>query len=239
MSYSRLSEVVNYKRGLSPEAASRAAKKLGLNDTEADLFVTHVKAAHGRSALTKRNAKKRLANLVQQKPELTLQTDVFEMISNWYHYAIVELTHVSDFRDDLSWIAKRLGINPVEAELAIQRLLKIGLLDRKHGRLKAVDAFNASTSGIPSESLKRHHEQILEKATKAIFLQSVEERDLSAITMAIDPTELPRAKELIKKFRREFTAIMESSKKKTAVYCLSAQFFRIDNLDMSADRSRI
>ena len=226
--FSRVSEVLNHKRGLSAEAALRISLKLGLSKKETELFVIQVNALHGRSRTTKLAAQRQIESLVQRQEGKSLQLDVFEVISNWYHYAIVELARVEDFQNDPAWIARRLGITPVEVELAIERMLNLGLLERKGNRIRAAQQFIASTCDIPSAGLKKHHDQILEKARHSIFLQSLTERDLSAITMAIDPKDLPEAKALLKKFRREFSKKMESSANKQAVYCLALQFFRLD-----------
>ncbi len=82
---------------------------------------------------------------------------------------------------------------------------------------------------MPSEGLKKHHEQILEKAKDSIYLQSLEQRDLSAITVAVHRSDLPMAKEMIKKFRRDLTAKLEAREDRDAVYCLAIQLFQLDN----------
>lgn len=45
----------------------------------------------------------------------------------------MELTKVVDFQPDSGWIAKRLGIDPVAADIAVQRLLMHGFLKRENG----------------------------------------------------------------------------------------------------------
>ncbi len=228
MSHSRLNEVINYKRGISVEVASKIAQRLGYAPQEMELLITHVEAKHGRSAITKKLAQEKLERLKLTEDITLLQLDSFEVISSWYHYAILELTGLKDFQSEASWIAKRLGISILEAETAIDRLLRLALLERKKGKLCATENFTATPSGIPSEGLKRHHEHILDRAKASIRLQSPDERDLSALTLAIPVSALPQAKALIKKFRREFNAEMEKTSKKDSIYCLAVQFFRLD-----------
>ena len=46
-----------------------------------------------------------------------LQMDTFRVISDWYHFGILELTYLKSFKSDPRWIAKALGITEIEAVL--------------------------------------------------------------------------------------------------------------------------
>ncbi len=228
IAYSRVNEVMNGKRGLSRKNAHKIARKLGLNEEEKKIFVLNVESQHSRSKVFRQAATKKLDSILLEQDRNQLQLDVFESISNWYHYAILELTYLTDFDPYPEHIANRLGITKIEAELAIERMLRVGLLEAKDNTLKASDDFTMSTSGVPSMSIKKNHEQILDKAKDSIYLQSIEQRDLSSVTMAINKNQISKAKELIKKFRRELNALMSVSSEKDAVYCLAIQFFQLD-----------
>jgi hypothetical protein len=47
----------------------------------------------------------------------------------WYHFAILELTRLQDFQPDSRWIARVLGLNPDEVNIALARLMRLGLLE--------------------------------------------------------------------------------------------------------------
>lgn len=237
---SRLSEVLNARRGLSSEAAERIAVKLGLNAQEREQFVLMVDGTHARSrarreAATQDLAQRRTETQVQAQ---TLSLDAFHLISDWYHYAILELCSCADFEPRLSWIAERLAITPNETELAVERLQRLGLLEITGDKWKVRDDVTLSPAGVPSEAVKKFHRQILAKADQALAFQSLDERDFSAITMAIDAGRLPEAKALLKKFRREFAELLSSgSTTKDRVYNLSLQFFALDRASPSDSRS--
>ena len=110
---------------------------------------------------------------------------------------------------------------------AVERMKRLELLEEKNGKLTPTDGFTASPDGIPSEAIKKFHAQILEKALTAVREQTVEERDFSSVILAVDKQDLPKAKERIKNFRREFDAEFGKAKKKDEVYCLGVQFFRL------------
>lgn len=226
ISSSRLSEVLAGRYGLSREAAQSIGKKLDWNENEIALFCDLVDSEHARAKKKRTEAKQRLQ--VDANPYQQLTLDSFQVISDWYHYAILELTLIRDFKSDPKWIARRLGISDHIVIAAIDRLKRLDLLVEEEGKLRATDGFTATPSGIPSDALKKFHRQLLEKALSSIYLQTVEERDLSHLILAIDRNQLKEAKEEIKTFRRSFDAKFGKAKTKDEVYCLGVTFFRLE-----------
>ncbi len=225
VSPSRLSEVLSGRYGFSREAAAEIGKRLGWSADEVASFCDLVDSEHARSRKKRSEARSRVDVSSRKYQQLSL--DSFQVISDWYHYAILELTLVHDFKSDPKWIARRLGIDPLVADGAIERLKRLDLLEEKGGRLRATDGFTASPSGVPSDALKKFHRQLLEKTLSSIYLQSVDERELSHVVLAINSDELPEAKEEIKRFRRSFDARFSKSARKDEVYCLGVHFFRL------------
>jgi uncharacterized protein (TIGR02147 family) len=238
LSPSALSEILSGKYGLSDSRARQVATALGLHAEEVEMFRDLVKREYSRSASERSAAEIRLKRQHEQPNYHQLQMDAFKVIADWYHYAILELTYLETFQNDTAWIARSLGINENTVKSAIERLKTLDLLEVKRGRLRAKEDFTASSSGIPSEALRRFHRQILEKAISAIQLQSVQERDLSSCVLAIDEDDIPIAKEAIKKFRRSLSNKLASTKIKTSVYCLSTQFFRISETQRNKKEAR-
>ena len=104
----------------------------------------------------------------------------------------------------LEWIAKRLKISEATVTTAVERLIRVQLLRIKDdGTFVCSDDFTAAPSDIPSRSLKQYHTQILDKAHFALRTQSVNERDFSAVIMALNDSDLKKFKDLIREFRRE------------------------------------
>jgi uncharacterized protein (TIGR02147 family) len=222
----RLSDVLRGRYGLSRKSAEEIGKQLGWNEQEINLFCDLVDSEHSRNKKLKEEARQRILLSKNAYQQLTL--DAFQVISDWYHYAILELTLVKGFQSDLKWIGKRLGISSNIVTSAIERLKRLDLIEEKSGKLCATDTFTASPSGIPSDALKKFHRQLLEKALAAIYLQTVEERDLSAMILAVAKKDVPEAKEAIKNFRRTFDSKFGKAKQKDEVYCLTTQFFSLE-----------
>lgn len=233
---SRLSEVMGAKRGLSKEAGLKIARRLGFSANERELFVLQIEAAHARSDARKKEARRLLLDKRREvdASDKPLTLDAFQVISDWQHYAILELCTVENFDSSIDAIAKRLGLSRVETELSVERLKRLELLEEREGQLRPREEQTISPNGIPSEAIRKFHRQMLGKAEQALTLQSVEERDFSSITLAVDAERLTEAKDLIRRFRREFATLMSSGEKKNRVYNLSIQFFGVDQARSSS-----
>ena len=228
LSPQRLSHILNGRHGLSVQAAGLVASKLSMNETEKDFFCTLVQKEHSRSKAMRTEAAKRLKNLKFHYKNVEL--DNFKLISDWYHFAIMELTLIENFSNNCKQIGKSLGISEVEAEMAIERLLKLKLLIKeKKGSLKIRGNFFADPKEIPSEAIRNFHKQLLSKSINAIDFQDLNERDFSSLVVAVDEKDIATAKKEIKKFRESMDRLFSKSKKKTRVYCLGVQLFALQN----------
>ncbi len=228
---SRLSDILNEKQGISLETAASLARKLGLFDAEHAIFLLSAEAEHSRSGKRRRAAKKELEKSEADREYQVFQEELFDVVSDWYHFPILELTLLSDFDPRPQWIAPKLGISLATAEVAVKRLLTVGLIEGTTAKWKAVTTFPSVVRNVPSEAVKRFHAQILDKAKASLYLTNVAERDMSAVTMAFDPQDLPKVREEIQKFRRSLERRYKKSPDKRAVYCFSQQFFPLTQRD--------
>lgn len=226
ISPSRLSDVLNRRYGLSVAAATDLARGLGLNEDESKRFCDQVEAQHARDRRKRNAALARVA--VASVKYNSLSADSFQVISDWYHYAIIELCFTKGFRSCPDWIARQLELSPAVARAAIDRLKRLELLRvEENGQLAPSQNFYSSPEGTPSEAVRKFHRQVLEKALVAIDCQTMDERDLGSMIVAIDPAQLPEAKTEIRKFRRSFDAKYGAGENRTQVYCLATQLFRL------------
>lgn len=228
ISASRISEILNRKRGLSVTNASQIADRLGMHRQEKEIFILLVESQHARSASLKQRAQKKIESLEAQKEVFVLQADLFSLVSEWYHNAILELLEVEGAKHSSDWIAGKLGITVVQTENALDRLERVGLVEKKNGKYIPVHQFSSSYSNLPSKAFRIYHEQILEKAKQAIWSQETSERVLLSTTAAIDSRDLKAVEKRLRKFSRTLTAGLKRKPKKDKVYCLSIQFFGLD-----------
>ncbi len=213
ISPSSLSRILRGERTVSQKKALKLANQLGLGP----LNIENHKS--GRIKKTKD-----FANLELEK---------FAVISDWYHFAILELTQVSDFQSDPRWVAKKLNLTVSEVNIAISRLKNLGLIAETNGKLTNISGNNTTLndSKYSSSAARKMQKQILQQALTAVDEVPVTSRNQTSMTMAISTARLPEAIACIKKFRREMSHILEQDSKKDAVYQLSVSLFPITRID--------
>jgi transcriptional regulator with XRE-family HTH domain len=154
--------------------------------------------------------------------------DQFAVISDWYHYAILELTNVVGFKSEAAWISKRLGITKLEANVAVERLMRLGLLEERNGRW-----IDASENGelthiapsLTSSASKKYQCQLLELSKAAVHEIGLERRNHTSATLVFDSVDMDSAIERIKQFRRSFAKEFQPSSGGTDVYQIQISFF--------------
>ena len=219
-----LSQVFSGKRGFSKKNALKVASKFSLSPVETKKLLSSIrKETLGKEEDTSYNE------------VLQLENDRFKAISDWYHYGILSLAKLKNNEASPAWIAEQLNISIPEAKVAMERLKRLKYLTIENGKLvRAIQKPLSIISEIPSPAIRKYHKQNLKLAEKAIEEVSMQERELSAMTMAIDPKKMNEAAKMITKFKRKFLRHMESGKQER-VYTLSIQFFPLSKTNGGKD----
>lgn len=204
---SALSEFLNGKRQISQSLATRIADRLGLGPEQRQEYESEFRP----------DQKSRIREAVQ------IDMNRYHLISEWQHFAILSLAETQGFKSDPIWIAARLGISITKASQGIDRLVRLGLLRRgRRGNLVITGQQFTTSDEVAHLSLRRSYAEDLELARASLDGDSVEIRDFTAITMALDPERIPIAKRMIREFRDALCVLMESGNKKE-VYKLCIQ----------------
>lgn len=204
-----LSRILSGKRNLTFNLAVRIADALLFTPEEREELFSY---------FTKKNEKD--ANAQEDKNERQITLECFNAMKDWYHYGITQLLQVKGFVEDYQWIASMLSISSLEAKLAVDRLLRLEILERdENGKLHRTATHFTTTSEVASSGLRHFQKQILEKSIISLEEDSLDERDITSITVAINEDKIKEAKLEIKKFRMRMSEFM-SEGEKTRVYNL-------------------
>lgn len=159
-----------------------------------------------------------------------LQLEYFKIISDWYHYALIELTHIEGFQNSPDWIARKLGISTNQVKAAIERLLLLELLETKNGKLCPSSRGNTTLKNeFTALAFKKMQDELLKKAITSLWDEDISQRDHTSICMASNPDDIAEVKQRLTKMRREICQFLERPQKKkpTAVYNLNLAFFSL------------
>ena len=227
---SALSLILSGKRSISTKLIERIFKTLELSSSEQKVFLESVLNEKKIKGLT------RVSPLLKSKLKLTKVTtqkgiahevglDEFRIISDWYHLAILELSSSKHFKPEHKWIAKVLNISEIEAKLAVDRLLKLELLEEKNGTLvKTNQKLDTKDKSKSSMFHRKRQKQILEKSIQSLENDPIEVRNHSGLTFCINPAKLDEAKARVQKFMWEMAEfLMEGNLER--VYELNVSLF--------------
>ncbi len=201
-----LSEFLSGRRRFSKKMAERIADRLLLSPLERDELL------RGFSILprTKMNTKAK----GPCKPYIQINMDHYHVISDWYHFAILSLAETKGFQSDSKWIAERLGLRNYEVLSALERLERLGMLEKNSkGRLVATGVQYSTSDEIANIAIRKSHLQDLEIARSSLENDPVDQRDFTSVTMAIDPERLGEAKKMVREFRDQLCRYLEGGKK--------------------------
>lgn len=225
-----LSQILSGKRIPSYKMSQQILKHLELSPELESEFLNSIATAHQSRGLERINPA--FKEMRYQPAPRDLNIELFRIIGDWYHYAILFLTYVDGFRSDARWIASQLSISEIEAKLAIERLISCGLLIREKGKLKCWEnSFTTADKQVTTAALRRHQRQILEKAVYSLENDPIDVRSHSSMTMAIDPSKINEAKKLIEDFTNKLSGMLESGTR-SHVYELSLCLFPLQKIDL-------
>jgi transcriptional regulator with XRE-family HTH domain len=220
MSAAGMSQVLKGKRTVSGKMAKKVLEKLALTPTEMDAGLSSVLGTSSGSILQ----------------YSTFDMNQYHLIADWYHAAILSLVEIPDFRAKPEWIAHRLGITKTQASDALKRLIELELIQQDQNKnWKLTEKRFATSDHVNHLSLRKAHRQNLELAARSLDLHSIDDRDFTAITMAIDPARLPEAKQMIRKARDEICAFLEGGKK-SEVYKMCIQLVPLTQLSITEEK---
>lgn len=216
-----MSLILNKKRPVTIDNAIKWACILKLSAEKKQLFLEAVT----RDSEQRLNPNNRKSTQLEEKIQyMQLTLDQFSMISDWYHLAILNLVGLKTFEHNQKWICSQLGISKTQCSEAIERLIRLELLEIKDKKFIRTPNNINTPSNLPSEAIKNFHRQNIQRAISSIDDTEVDERDITSIMMPIDKTKLAEAKKMITNFRRELSIFLKEEQG-DQVYSLNIQLF--------------
>lgn len=212
-----LSLLINGKKKVTAKVAGHLIDRLNLSSSEAlelldDAFPLKEKLKSPKSELQ------------------VLSEEQFNLISDWVHFAILELAELKTNSSNARWIASELGVDLARVLTAVQRLQRLGLLKIANGRMQKTSRPLTTTTDVPSSAIRRFHKQNLELAKEKIDSIPVELREFTSITTPVSLKKLKRVKSLINEFKHRMNEELDGADA-SEVYTLSIQLFPLTKVE--------
>lgn len=205
---STLSAIMSGKRKITPQQAQRILRVLEIPPKERKVILLNL-MSEGKDA---------------QIFYHTLSDDIFSVVASWEHFALLSCLDLTSTGQTEKALAAKLKISETEAREALLRLKRFNLVLQVDNLWHATGKSFTTNDQVPSEACRQNNREYITKALASLENHSVEDRDISGITMAISSKKLPAAKKIIQNFRREMAEFLETDPK-DEVYRLNIQLF--------------
>ena len=205
---SLLSKILNGKRKVSLSTIQQVSSNLGW-----EVFLREIEEVY----------------ITSEREFSPLSADDFKVISEWYHFAILEVLELSESVKTHDWIAKKLGLEVEQVNQALGRLVKVGLLEvtKEGSSYRQVSKRTSTLSAFKtSEASQMMQIQLLQKSIHQLKQGASERRHNSSVCFSFDSDRLDEAKADLDKVRREFSKkYAYQNIQKNSVYNLSLALF--------------
>lgn len=220
---SATNEILKGERRVSITLAEKISERLMLDPTEKMNLLKDFSESKEKKSL---NKDEKTAELSQMK----LSAQQFELISDWSHYAILNLLETKDVKTDAQSIADRLGLPLKKVQESLKNLFTLNLI-RIHsdGELKRTFKQTNTSDDILNLSLQKMHLNDLEMAKEKLLDVNIKDRDFTSYTLAFDMNLMPKVKEMIRKLQDDIDALMANSNP-TEVYKVNTYVYPLTKL---------
>ncbi|MBS1971984.1 MAG: TIGR02147 family protein [Bdellovibrionales bacterium] len=217
ISASHLLRVLHGKKHLSLGKAMSIAKKLNLSPTETNYLLLLAQKDIAKDDKIKSEFVTALAKKKRENMRLQLDAESLEEFTDWLFFALLALIRTIGFKNDTNWITKRLNISSKQLSEAIAKLRKRKMIEiSPQEEISLPHSINLHLQGGYAKRL----------ITQTARQQEQDESHLSALTLVVNPKDLPRAKQLISEFINNFNDEIDSLDG-NEVFQLNLQFYQL------------
>jgi uncharacterized protein (TIGR02147 family) len=212
--------ILNGKKTINLNRAVEISQALKLQEKEKQALINATMQESGMDLQVK--------GVLNRKELIDLSEEQFTVIADWYHFAILDLATTKSFKSDTKWIAKRLTLSPLQVEVAIARLIKVGLLKEAGGAFKKVHEKIDMPTKLSLTAVREHHRQMMERAKEQLTKtdqKSFESRMISSMTFSADASRIAEARQKVLDFQQELANFLSAGSQCTEVFQLNIQLF--------------
>lgn len=192
-----LTEILKGKRKISAKLAAKIAARLQLDPVDTAEFVSHTNSAPPTTA-----------NIEY----LQLRDDQFHLISEWPHFAILNLVKSDDCQHKVSWFAQQLNLPLKVTHEVVERLMRLQMLKIEKKKYVRTNTNLATSDDIINLSIQKSNIEDLEMIRDHLDSLTVQERDLTSMTLLVDAKKMPEIKKWIRKSQDQFALKFETTK---------------------------
>lgn len=223
--------LISGARNIGEEGILAIIKGFGLSERQGDYFRNLVEYNQADSVADKNNAFVKLNQYSKRAKKMMAAQ--YNLFSKWYYAAILEILKLdTKKKKDINYILKTIkpSIGRVAVKNAIDDLLHLKLITQEKTGFEASFNMIATPDEFVSMAVCNLHAEMSSLAARSVLNDPADEREFSALTIALSQETYKTAKKKIQQFRKELHQILENEGKgKKDVVCqFNFQQFRLN-----------
>lgn len=227
LSSGAMSSLMSGQRRISKKLAKRLLDNLALNPVEKSELLQSFEGEK-KNGPEQVSVIKTLQPIERTKKEKRLSLDQFEILANPLHFNLLSLLEIPGYQRSPAKMARKLGKETREVRLALERLTRLGLVEKSSEGFLPTNEEIASPDEVASSGIKRHHIESMEEARDSLFRDPIDKRDFTSQTLAVNSKQLEQAKALIRTFGEQLAELLDQGPgEKEDVYKINIQFFPV------------
>lgn len=222
-----VSNILNGKKPVPENRLADFIKVLDLDDI-AILQLKHAVFPESKTAIVEDGPRLNEDDINFINKYKPLDKKKYEVLNDWYNIAILDLTTCEGFKSDPAWIAKKLKLNQLQVEIAIENLKRHDLLKTVDGKLEKVEDKLRFPTNVSQTVIRKFHKQMIKKAYEELD-EKIEDSEfanrlIAGTTFALNTEKMAILKEKIQNTIYEVAATASEGPCQS-VYQLNFQFF--------------
>lgn len=181
--------VMEEERHIGPASVRRFAAGLRLAPSETDVFEALVRFQTARNDVDKAYWERRLQRLVPTGIH-HLRAQQRSVYQHWFGPILLEMFGLPRSSTTAAALGRRLL--PAVRSSAVQRVLdsleSLGLLVRDGGQLRAPDEHRTTGPQVSDRHVRMWHRSMLERLSSAVSELGVDERNITGMSLRLDPS---------------------------------------------------
>lgn len=220
--------VIGGQRNLTTKSSAQVALGFGLKSRDREFFSCLVQMNQAKTHAERNRYYQTMTALRRPGPIKELESASYDYFSHWYMPVLREVASWGDGRISAEEAAALLNppVTAREVERGFKVLTELQLLRQEADGRWVQSAANLTTGPeVRSLVVANYHREMIRLGGEAIERHPSEERDISALTLAISRQRLPELKQKIAAFRRELLELAARDEDPQQVVQVNFQLF--------------
>jgi uncharacterized protein (TIGR02147 family) len=204
-----LSNILAGKQSISKRLAESISTAIFLPGSSKELFMLSAEYASTRSVSARKVLKQQISVMMRdEKSQMDLEA--FAVIQDPIHFAVLESLKLPMLNGNLEMISNFLGIEFNKAQTALERLIKVGLVQSVDNRFVATVEATYTFPKAPNRAVQNYHAAILARAIDSLN-DSLEKRTICSVVTACNREERKKIEKKLNEFIKKIEVELESS----------------------------